>query len=235
MRSIGDGLAIVVQSSLGAFANGTLSSIVSAIGVDSCGVQAPANATSIVTVAVVPSPRLTCSGDSLSPTHIVATTHVAIEPGNGGSVTYSWSGAGLVDGGSTPNARWNLPGAKTVTVSFVSTGCSSACTAVVGPVTAGVSGETADRAWMSAPQPNPARGWVEIPFSLPTAQPLVLRVHDVAGRVIRHLEDGWQRVGEHVAHWDQRDDRGEYVSPGLYFLVASIDGATATRRLIVVR
>src|SRR5439155_1429151 len=78
-------------------------------------------------------PELICAGDSLTCTKLTAVTHVTVaNPGDaGGSISYAWSGAGLVSGGNTANATWSQGGDKTVTVTFDANGCTSTCTATV--------------------------------------------------------------------------------------------------------
>src|SRR5438552_8996008 len=77
--------------------------------------------------------ELICAGDSLTCTKLTAVTHVTVaNPGDaGGSISYAWSGAGLVSGGNTANATWSQGGDKTVTVTFDANGCTSTCTATV--------------------------------------------------------------------------------------------------------
>ena len=43
-------------------------------------------------------------------------------------------------------------------------------------------------------------------------------MHDVAGRAIRTLADGWMPAGEHSVVWDQTDDAGHRMHAGLYFV-----------------
>src|SRR5207244_566951 len=79
-------------------------------------------------------PELVCTGDDLTSAKTTAATNVTVNnPGAaaGGSITYSWSGAGLVSGGSTATATWNQGGDKTVTVTFTVNGCVTTCTTTV--------------------------------------------------------------------------------------------------------
>jgi hypothetical protein len=77
-------------------------------------------------------PDLTCSGDTLTCDSTNASTHVTVNnPGDLGTLSYLWSGAGLVSGGSTTDARWSAAGTKKVVVTDLSTGCKDSCFAVI--------------------------------------------------------------------------------------------------------
>ncbi|MBI1804777.1 MAG: T9SS type A sorting domain-containing protein [Ignavibacteria bacterium] len=91
-------------------------------------------ATASGTLTVNSLPVLTCTGDSLTSTKLTATTTVSSTPSTG--VSYSWSGAGLVSGGTTSSATWNQAGPKTVVVTNTSTGCQSSCVSQVTQVLA---------------------------------------------------------------------------------------------------
>jgi len=66
--------------------------------------------------------------------------------------------------------------------------------------------------------PNPFRSRTTLRWALPEAGPVRLRVHDVAGRAIRTLADGWMAAGDHSVVWDQTDDAGHRMHAGLYFV-----------------
>jgi len=81
--------------------------------------------------------------------------------------------------------------------------------------------------------PNPFRVRTTLRWSLPTAGEVRLRVHDVAGRAIRTLQRGRQDAGEHSAVWDQRDDAGHRVPPGLYFVRFEAAGRSLGEKVIL--
>jgi hypothetical protein len=87
--------------------------------------------------------------------------------------------------------------------------CVAPTNAVVGP---------AGGLRLAPAAPNPFRSQTTLRWSLPQAGLVRLRVHDVAGRAIRTLQNGPLPAGEHSAVWDQRDDAGHRVPPGLYFV-----------------
>jgi hypothetical protein len=82
--------------------------------------------------------------------------------------------------------------------------------------------------------PNPFRGSLEIRYRLPGAHVAALEILDAGGRRVRLLEVGdgpiaaWRSVD-----WDGRDDRGQTVSGGIYFV--RLRSATGTKVMTVVR
>ena len=60
----------------------------------------------------------------------------------------------------------------------------------------------------------------------------VLRVYDVAGRLVRTLAAENLPVGSYVRAWDGRDDGGREAGAGIYF-VKLVAGATVDSRKLV--
>jgi hypothetical protein len=58
-------------------------------------------------------------------------------------------------------------------------------------------------------------------------------VIDLSGRAVRTLARHGALAGVTSLDWDLRDDRGERVSPGIYFVRAMAGGVVRTRRLVV--
>lgn len=87
-----------------------------------------------------------------------------------------------------------------------------------------------------AVRPNPTPSGVAITFSVPAGREYDVRIHDVAGRVVRRLPSG---VGDGTAQWaawDTRNAAGHPVAPGVYFVrVAVRNGLAETRKIAVVR
>jgi len=84
--------------------------------------------------------------------------------------------------------------------------------------------------------PNPLREGALISFSLgPRAGNASLAVYDVSGRRIRFLCEGAQVAGEYHVFWDARDDQGQRVPGGVFFLRLSAGGRELTQRAVVLR
>lgn len=86
--------------------------------------------------------------------------------------------------------------------------------------------------------PNPLVGTGLLTYSiagLPAGAPVVLSVHDAAGRLVRALTEAPQTPGEHLAFWDGADRRGRVVGAGVYFYRLSAGGLETCRPVLVVR
>ena len=83
--------------------------------------------------------------------------------------------------------------------------------------------------------PNPFVRTSTIRFSLQAHERAVLRVYDIAGRVVRTLVDGDLEAGDHSATWNARDDSGARVGAGTYYARLMSGGRVALRKLILVR
>ncbi len=87
--------------------------------------------------------------------------------------------------------------------------------------------------------PNPGRGAVRVPFSLPAAadagEHVRLGVYDLDGRRVKSLVDGALGAGPHEVVWDGLDDAGRPVGAGLFFTRLELAGRTTTRKLTRVR
>jgi len=58
---------------------------------------------------------------------------------------------------------------------------------------------------------------------------------DASGRLVRRLGGGPVTGGERVFSWDGRDEDGDEVPAGLFFVRVAGNGTTAARRLLVIR
>lgn len=84
-------------------------------------------------------------------------------------------------------------------------------------------------------QPNPFNPATTIRFSIPAAARVTLRIHDVAGRLVRTLSDAERPAGEYDVTWDGRDDRGAGVAAGVYFYRLAAGGESQTRKMILLK
>jgi len=84
-----------------------------------------------------------------------------------------------------------------------------------------------------APAPNPFTGRTRFAYAVGIAGADVdLAVFDLAGRRIRQLARGERPSGRHEVEWDGRDESGQLVQGGLYFIRARVGGEV--RRMTVV-
>ncbi len=96
-------------------------------------------------------------------------------------------------------------------------------------------GLPSDRLALGAPAPNPFRTTTLIPFALPQRSAVQVRLLDLQGRMVRSLADGEFPAGQHQLRWDGRDDQGQLVRAGVYFVKLVSGDGTAMRRAVYVR
>jgi flagellar hook capping protein FlgD/IPT/TIG domain-containing protein len=103
-------------------------------------------------------------------------------------------------------------------------------TVAVDPITGGVRSLTLRRN-----HPNPFHAATAIPFDLPGASHVVLRVHDLQGRAVRRLLDRELPAGAHEVRWDGRDEAGAALPSGIYLLRLQAPGAERKRTVLILR
>ncbi len=79
--------------------------------------------------------------------------------------------------------------------------------------------------------PNPFRGGTEVRFGLASPAWTRLAVYDVAGRLIRVLQDDALPAGHHTAQWNGRAQSGP-AAGGIYFVRLDAGGVRETRRMV---
>ncbi len=99
---------------------------------------------------------------------------------------------------------------------------------------AGVPSETA----LLPNYPNPFNPDTWIPFNLAEASEVAVRVYDVAGREVRHIDLGYRDAGFHrdradAAYWDGRNESGEPVASGVYVYELQAGPFREMRRMLV--
>jgi subtilisin family serine protease len=81
--------------------------------------------------------------------------------------------------------------------------------------------------------PNPFTTTTRIGFSLPARGPVELRLYNVAGRLVRTLEQGTLEAGAHVRLWDKRTDAGTVAGAGIYFARLVAGGRVLGRKIVL--
>jgi hypothetical protein len=88
--------------------------------------------------------------------------------------------------------------------------------------------------WLAV-RPVPARAGVTIRFRLPSGGDATLRVHDLAGRLVKTIARGPLPPGEHKVGWDRKSDAGTPARPGVYFVELATATARVVRRTVLVQ
>ena len=104
-------------------------------------------------------------------------------------------------------------------------------TAVENLPDVGVTGPT-----LFAAVPNPFNPRTEISYVLTDPGQVDLRIHDLAGRLVRNLVRGdFREAGRHLAIWDGRDNGGLTVAAGTYFSRLQVEDQVRTGRMTLVK
>jgi hypothetical protein len=83
--------------------------------------------------------------------------------------------------------------------------------------------------------PNPFGDGTSVSFTMPASGRSVVRVYDVAGRLVRTVDDSFREPGPHEVLWDGRDAGGESVACGVYFVRLEASGESRTRKVVLLR
>jgi hypothetical protein len=88
---------------------------------------------------------------------------------------------------------------------------------------------------LSQVRPFPAAETTAIAFSIPRLEAVRLEVYDVSGRRVRVLLDEVRAAGEHLVTWDGRNDAGQDLANGFYFVRLGWHGGWCATRAVFVR
>lgn len=83
--------------------------------------------------------------------------------------------------------------------------------------------------------PNPFNPTTEITFSLNREGPVVLTIHDAAGKRVRTLVNHRMSPGHHSETWDGRDSMGNTVATGVYFYWLRAGSQVLTRKAVLLK
>jgi hypothetical protein len=84
--------------------------------------------------------------------------------------------------------------------------------------------------------PNPFNPSTEIRFILPRSLPVLLTVHDLAGREVRVLADGEvMSAGKKSLYWDGRDQFGRQAPSGSYLVKFEAGDERSIRKIMLLK
>jgi hypothetical protein len=82
--------------------------------------------------------------------------------------------------------------------------------------------------------PNPAIDRCTISYTLADRSQVTLRIYDVSGKEVRTLTESFEEPGLRKIEWNNRDNHGKKINPGVYFCKLTSDGSEAlTRRMVI--
>ena len=92
---------------------------------------------------------------------------------------------------------------------------------------------------LSQNYPNPFNLETKIQYSVPDKTdkfvPTLIQVFDIAGRKIRTLVKGVQEAGTYVTTWDGRNEEGQVVGSGVYFVRLVTPGEMYTAKMLLTK
>jgi hypothetical protein len=89
---------------------------------------------------------------------------------------------------------------------------------------------------LSHAHPNPFNPVTKIAYSVKETGPVAIKVHNVAGKVVRTLLETELEAGASgVVVWDGRDDVGEQCASGVYFYRIEAPGFATTRKMVMLK
>lgn len=83
--------------------------------------------------------------------------------------------------------------------------------------------------------PHPVGGDLTLAYNLGCAERIRIEVLDLQGRHVRSVYEGPAPQGRSTASWDRRDDTGQVVAPGVYFLRLLSSRDAQAQRIVLVR
>jgi aminopeptidase N len=86
---------------------------------------------------------------------------------------------------------------------------------------------------LEPPRPNPAGMRAEIRYYLPESGEALVEVFDLSGRRVREVFRGASQAGSRAVFWDRRNDAGEKVAGGMYWVRLTALGEVKSRSLVV--
>lgn len=84
-------------------------------------------------------------------------------------------------------------------------------------------------------RPNPFQGATEVRCRAAETGPVLLTVHDTAGRRVTTLDGRYREAEDFIARWDGRDDAGRAVAPGVYFFRLQAGDRRTSQEVVLLR
>jgi len=69
---------------------------------------------------------------------------------------------------------------------------------------------------MRSVYPNPFTTSTTFQLTMPRSANILISVHDIVGKHIKTLHDGYHEAGKYDVPWDGKDESGNPVIPGVY-------------------
>lgn len=83
--------------------------------------------------------------------------------------------------------------------------------------------------------PNPFNPETDIQLVLGEETPVILKIYNIHGRLVKTLVEKKLPAGAHKVHWNGRDDYGRQVPTGVYFLRLRAGEMVQTRKMVLIK
>jgi predicted glutamine amidotransferase len=80
---------------------------------------------------------------------------------------------------------------------------------------------------------NPTREEITMTYELAARMQVRLTVYNIAGIHVKTIADEWQSLGIHTVTWEGKDERGNTVPAGSYFISLEHNGKVMTRKAVL--
>jgi hypothetical protein len=91
------------------------------------------------------------------------------------------------------------------------------------------------RPYMSHIYPNPFGSHTTMRYFLTKGAPVVLKVYNIRGQLVKTLLDEIQTDGEHMIQWNGKNEAGRAVAGGMYFFRLKAGQLVETRKVILLK
>ncbi len=89
--------------------------------------------------------------------------------------------------------------------------------------------------FISQPYPNPFMDKTQIEYNLPRISNVNIAVYNVIGARVSTLLNKRQNAGKYTITWNGRDDSGDKLPSGFYFLRLEAGEYKGTRKLLLIK
>ncbi|NIO28947.1 MAG: T9SS type A sorting domain-containing protein, partial [Candidatus Latescibacteria bacterium] len=84
--------------------------------------------------------------------------------------------------------------------------------------------------------PNPFNPVTTLRYDVPSPGSVVsIVIYNIKGQAVKRLMNQYKAPGFHSIAWNGKDDRGESVASGIYFVQMKAEGFRQTRKLVLLK
>lgn len=110
------------------------------------------------------------------------------------------------------------------------------CAGNAPPIAVEENEKTNYKACLSRNIPNPFGSKTSIHYTVPRNEHVTINVYNIQGQLVKTLENGVKKAGNHLVNWDGRNNAGTKVKSGLYFYqLKTTRGVEATNKMMLLR